>query len=62
MMTLVQSFKDSVSKVETVVSASAGVSTSIVPVGSIGAKTAKLTKPTKVPTWTQDLTLEAFSK
>ena len=66
MTTLVQSFKDSVSKVEasasTGVSVSTGVSAFTVPVGGIGAKMAKLTKPVEVPTWTQDLMLETFAK
>ena len=66
MKTLVQSFKYSVSQVEagasTGISTSAGVSASTVPAGGIRAKTAKLTKPAKVPTWTQDLTPETFAK
>ena len=56
MTTLVQSLKDSLPKT--------GVKTDGISITAGGTnKAAKLlTKPAKVPTWTQDLTLETFSK
>ena len=58
MNTLVQSIKDTFTKEEAGVS-TPGVSTLA---GGVGAKTAKLTKPAKVPLWTKDMSLETFAK
>ena len=58
MTTLVQSIKDTFTKEEAGVS-TPGVST---PAGGVGVKTAKLTKPAKVPLWTKDMSLETFAK
>ena len=57
MTTLVQSIKDTFTKEEAGVS-TPGVST---PAGGVGVKTAKLTKPAKVPLWTKDMSLETFA-
>ena len=43
-------------------SPSTEVKTNGAPTPSAGSKAKLLTKPAKVPTWTQDLTLETFSK
>ena len=53
MTTLVQSFKDSFTKVE------AGVSTAGVTVGS---RITKLTKPAKILSWSKYMTLETYVK
>ena len=55
---LVQSIKDTFTKKE------AGVSTPSVstPASGVGVKTAKLTKPAKVPLWTKEMSLETFAK
>ena len=59
MMTLVQSLKDLLPKIEVKVDSTL-TSTSSVVGGT--AKMAKLMKPAKVPTWTKDLTLQTYAK
>jgi len=57
MTTLVQSLKDSFPKVK-----AGGTTPAPTLAGGVGSKTAKLTKPAKVPTWSKDLTLETYVK